>query len=59
MRAGPVLTQTGPPRGQASLPALETDHPALEGPRGPGGRGHIGAHVGRVGTGIGASHGTH
>lgn len=58
LRFGSTLTQTGPPSAQSSLPALQTDHPALEGPRRPGGRGHLRAHV-SVRAGVGPPHGAH
>ena len=53
-----MLTQAGPSPGQSALPALQADHPALEGSRCPGGRRHLRAHVG-VRAGVGASDRAH
>lgn len=52
---GPVLTDVGVAGGRGRPSALQVvQHGAVEG-RGSPGRGHFGAHVGRVGAGIGAA----
>lgn len=54
----PPLTQTGASPGQASVPPLQADHPALERSRRPGGRRHLRTHV-RVRAGIRAADRAH